>query len=476
MIAGLLLFLVLPLALAGVVYALRRWATLSAVLSVGTALALGIAIVVLPLGRTVELWGREIVMGGTISLLGRELVLEEVDRIAIAFLYLTAAGIFALAWQVSPRTMLFPVGFSLLSLLSGSLLIRPLIYASLLVEVAIALSIFALQPEDRGPTRGGLQYLSFSLLALPGLLVIHWLMERYALTPDNTTLLDASAVLLTLSFALLLGSVPFHAWMPAVASDSEPLASAFVFTVNNGAIWFLLLAFLETYPDLSSYSSFSPLVSSAGLVMVIVGGLLAASQRNLGRLMGYGSLADSGVALVALGMGGEQGLALALLALLVRPLGVALMAAGLKRLRAQCPGGDEPDALRGLARKAPWGTLAFLIGGLSTAGLPVSAGFAARWALYRALAPSDLSSALVMMFASAGVIIGVWRALSTLLSRPESSPVGTSEPGRDGLLQWWLLAGVVVLVVAGCVGIGLFPQLITPTAVRLASLYSFLGP
>lgn len=476
MIAGLLLFLVLPLALAGVVYALRRWATLTALLSVGMALALGIAIVVLPLGRTVEVWGREIVMGGAISLLGRELVLEEVDRIAIAFLYLTAAGIFALAWQVSPRTMLFPVGFGLLSLLSGSLLIRPLIYASLLVEVAIALSIFALQPEDRGPTRGGLQYLSFSLLALPGLLVIHWLMERYALTPDNTTLLDASAVLLTLSFALLLGSVPFHPWIPAVASDSEPLASAFVFTVNNGAIWFLLLAFLETYPDLSAYPSFAPLVSSAGLIMVIVGGVFAASQRSLGRLMGYGSLADSGVALVALGMFSEQGLALALLALLVRPLGVSLMAAGLRGLRTERPDGDAPDALRGLARKAPWSTLAFLIGGLSVAGLPISAGFAARWALYRALAPSNLSSALVMMLASAGIIIGVWRSLSTLLSRSEPSAVGASEPGQDSLLQRWLLAGLVVLAVGGCVGIGLFPQLVTPTAVRLASLYTFLSP
>jgi formate hydrogenlyase subunit 3/multisubunit Na+/H+ antiporter MnhD subunit len=474
-IAGLLLFLVLPLALAGVVYGLRRWATLTALLSVGMALALGIAIVVLPLGRTVELWGREIVMGGTISLLGRELVLEEVDRIAIAFLYLTAAGIFALAWQVSPRAMLFPVGFGLLSLLSGSLLIRPLIYAALLVEVAIALSIFALQPEDRGPTRGGLQYLSFSLLALPGLLVIHWLMERYALTPDNTTLLDTAAVLLTLSFALLLGSVPFHPWIPAVANDSEPLASAFVFTVNNGAIWFLLLAFLETYPDLSAYPSFAPLVSSAGLAMVVVGGLIAASQRSLGRLMGYGSLVDSGVALVALGMVSEQGLTLALLALLVRPFGVALMAAGLNGLRAERPGGDEPDALRGVARKAPWSTLAFLIGGLSTAGLPISAGFAARWALYRALAPSSLSSALVMMFASAGLMIGVWRALSTLLARADPSMVATNGPGQDSPRQRWLLATVVVLAIGGCVAVGLFPQLVTPTAVRLAGLYTFMG-
>ncbi|MGD9030412.1 MAG: hypothetical protein PVG25_11410, partial [Anaerolineae bacterium] len=155
MIAGLLLFLALPLAMAAAVYVFRRWATLSALLSIGTTLALGAAIVLLPLGRTVELWGRQIVMGGTVTFLGRELVLEEVDRLAIAFLYLTAAGIFTLAWQVSPGAMLFPIGLAVLSLLSGSLLIRPLIYAVLLIELAIALSVFALQIEGRAPTQGG---------------------------------------------------------------------------------------------------------------------------------------------------------------------------------------------------------------------------------------------------------------------------------------------------------------------------------
>ncbi|MFO7741319.1 MAG: proton-conducting transporter membrane subunit [Anaerolineae bacterium] len=473
MIAGLLLFLVLPLAMAGGVYALRRWATLSALLSVGAALILGILIVVLPLGRTVELWGRQIVMGGRVSLLGRELVLEETDRIAIAFLYLTAAGVFALAWRVSPGTMLFPVGMGLLSLFSGSLLIRPLIYAVLLVEVAVALSIFALQPEDRGPTRGGLQYLSFSLLALPGLLAIHWLMGRYALTPDDRTLLDASAVLLALSFALLLGSVPFHPWVASVAGDAEPLASAFVLTVNNGAVWFLLLSFLETYPDLSAYPGFATFVSGAGLATVVLGGLLAASQRRLGRLVGYGALVDTGVALVALGRASQEGLALALLVLFVRPFGVVLMAAGLKGLQSWGLREDRPESLRGLASDVPWATTAFLVGGISTAGLPISAGFAARWSLYRALAPSNLLTTLFTLLASAAVMAGIWRALSLLVASPASSDegVGGREPrgARD-----WLTAGLMVLAVAASVAVGLFPQFLTSTAVRLAGLHTFI--
>jgi len=473
-IAGLLLFLVLPLMVGGVVYALRRWGTLSSLLSIGTTLVLGTVILVLPLGRTVELWGRQIVMGGTVSFLGRELILEEVDRIAVAFLYLTASGIFLLAWQMSPRTLLFPVGLGMLSLFSGSLLVRPLIYAVLLVEIAIAVSVFALQVEGCPSARGALHYVAFSLLAMPGLLVIHWLMDRYALTPDNTVLLDTGAVLLFFSFALLMGSIPFHMWMPSVASDSEPLASAFVFTVNYGAIWFLLLAFLETYPDLSAAVRFAPFASGAGLAMVGVGGLMAASQRHLGRLMGYGALIDSGVALIALGIGSQRGLALALLCLLVRPFGLTLMAAGLRGLARECGHDLTLGTVRGLARRAPWSTCAFLLGGVSTAGLPVTAGFAGRWALYRVMGVSGLTSVLAMMLASLGLMLGVWRALHVLLAYSESPDEGAGEAKRE-TKERWPRAVVVLLAVAASVAVGLIPQVLAPTATRLAGFYTFFG-
>jgi len=476
LIAGLLLFLVLPLVIGGVVYVFRRWGTLSSLLSIGMTLALGITILALPLGQVVEFWGRQIVMGGTVSFLGRELILEDVDRVAIAFLYLTASGLFLLAWQVSPGTLLFPVGFGMLSLLSGSLLIRPLIYAVLLVEIAVAASVFALQDEGGRPARGALQYLSVSLLALPGLLVIHWLMDRYALTPDNTALLDVSAVLLAFSFALLMGSVPFQTWLPSVAGDSDPLASAFLFTVNHAAVWFLLLAFLETYPELIAGARFAPYASAAGMAMVLAGGVLAASQRRLGRLMGYGAVIDNGAALIAFGMASERGLALVLLGLLVRPFGMALTAMGLSGLGAACGHDVRVETVRGLGRRFPWSTLAFAVGALSIAGLPASAGFAARWALYRLLGPSDLVSVLAMVGGSLGLMVGVWRALSALLAEAEAEASTELVDDAPAEHDRWPRGLVVGLAVVASVVVGLSPHLLGPIAARLAGFYTFLAP
>lgn len=475
MIAGLLLFLVLPLVIGGVVYVLRRWTTLAALLSMGTSLALGVAILVLPLGRTVEIWGRQIVMGGTVSFLGRELILEEVDRIAIAFLYLAGSGTFLLAWRMSPKALLFPVGFGMLSLLSGSLLIRPLIYAVLLVEIAVGISLLALQGDRRTPARGALQYLSFSLLAMPGLLVIHWLMDRYALTPDNTGLRDTAAALMAVSFALLLGSVPFHWWMPSLAEDGEPLAASFVLTVNYGAIWFLMLNFLEAYPDISAYGEFARVTSGAGLAMVGIGGLLGAAQRRPGRLLGHGALIDAGAALIALGMGTRGGLALAFLCLLARPFGLTLMAAGLEGLRGRAQKTSRGEEGRGVGGGRAWSILAFVVGGLSTAGLPLTAGFGARWALYRGLGDSGAISALVMMMASGGLMIGMWRILSALMVDAErfttEAAVGSGPEGEG-----WATAVVILGGIVACAVVGIGPQLLASTAARLAGFYTFLTP
>jgi NADH:ubiquinone oxidoreductase subunit 2 (subunit N) len=393
----------------------------------------------------------------------------------MAFLFFTSAGLFFLAWRFAPRSLFFPMGLGLLSLLSATLLVRPLIYAALFLEMAAALSVFALQAEGRAPTRGGLRYLTFTTLALPGVLVTHWLLERYAITPDETGLLSSASILLAISFALLLGAVPFHTWVTAVAGDSLPLAGAFVLTVGNGAVWFLLLDFLQTYPWLGSHPLFTPLLSGVGVAMIIIGALLAPAQRRLGSLIGYAALVDSGAALVALGLNSRLGVSLVLLSLSVRPFGLGLLAAGLGGLRARAGGGDvTTDDLRGLGWQAPWSTVAVVFGALSIAGLPISAGFVGRWALCRALAPASLGTALFLLAAGVSVMIGVWRRFSALLMRPrspEDRSVISLSPAEG-----WLTAAVVIVAVAASVGVGLFPQVIAPLADSLAGTYTFFIP
>jgi multicomponent Na+:H+ antiporter subunit D len=286
-------------------------------------------------------------------------------------------------------------------------------------------------------------------------------------------LLSMAAVLLAISFALLLGVVPFHTWVPAMTRDGEPLASAFVLTVANGTVWFLLLDFLETYPWLSDHPSFSSVLLAAGLAMVALGGLIAAAQHQIGSIVGYAALVDSGAALIALSLSSQLGLTLVFMSLLLRPFGIILMGAGLSGLRER--GEDNLEALRGVGWQAPWSTAALVVGALSIAGFPVSAGFVWRWSLYRALAPSSsLSGAMLLILAGGGIMVGLVRTLSTLLARPNPE---TGAPDSVSIRsEGWLNTLVIGLAILSCVIIGLFPQLISPVASGLVQSYTFFGP
>jgi len=472
MIPGAFLILVVPLAVAGIGYILGQWRRLTGLLATVTAFMMGLAIATLPLDRPVAFWGgREIAMGEAVDILGRELGFTPSARWSMAFIFFAAAGIFLVAWAVHAHSLLYSIGLGSLSLLCTALLIRPLIYAALLVEIVAILSVFALQKEGQSPSRGAIQFLTFSILALPGLLVTHWLLERYALTPNETSLLSAAAILLALSFALLLGILPFHTWVTGITRDSMPFSSTFVLTIGQSTVWFILFAFLETYPWLTTYLRHNPAVLTLGVTMSAVGGVLAAGQRRLGTLMGYAVLADTGCILVAFGIDASSSLSLMLLALLVRPIGLTLMAAGSAKL-TDWGLNDSSDKLKGLGWKHPLSTGVYIVGGMSLAGMPITAGFVWRWALYRSVAVQNVGQAFLLLLSSCGVVAGLLRAATLLLDYSGKSDVPSA---TITFRVWeWSTTAIVVLATLGCIGVGLWPQRIAPLATQIAASFTLL--
>jgi hypothetical protein len=81
---------------------------------------------------------------------------------------------------------------------------------------------------------------------------------------------------------------------------------------------------------------------------------------------------------------------------------------------------------------------------------------------------------VVLILAALGVMVGLWRALAVLLKRPHS-PDNRSVIASDSA-EDWLTAAVICVAILGCVGVGLFPQVLAPWAVRFADAYTFLAP
>jgi len=465
------------MAVAGILQVLRRWTGLMAWASVAVTGAVGALIALVPLDQTFTLGPLSVAPGEPFVLLGRVVVIDAVDRLPLMFICFTALGLFIVAWRLLPHSNFYPAGLAIVALLAGALMVQQVVYAALLVEMAVILGIFPLHEPVIGPdgsryggqARGGLQYMTYATLALPGLMITQLLLEQFAIFPSDLGLLQSATILLGLSFAMLLGAVPFQSWLSTVATDGSPPVVTFLFTVTLGTVWFLLLAYLEAYSWLSDQAAFSSLFTVVGLLMMVVGGVLAASQRKLGRIVGYATLVDNGAMFVALGTHQTAGLALTAVMLAARPFSLALMTLGLDGMRRLGQGDDHVDRLVGAAWTAPWRTLAFMVGGVAMAGFPLSLGFSARWGLYRLLTQTNLFQAILALGGSAGVMMGLVSTMRVLLAANRGQV-----PAKQSTEDPIVLVLIIALIGATLV-LGVFPQLVSQLALQMAQEFTFFA-
>ncbi|MGQ9709838.1 MAG: hypothetical protein ACUVXE_05105 [Anaerolineae bacterium] len=427
---GLLLLAMIP------TYLLRRWRGVALLLAAVLSTALGLGIALIPMERAFVLGGREFTVGGTMTVFGRSIVWDSLSQTALTFLFLVGGALFLLAWPLESGELYAPIGLGVLGLLATALIVRPLVYAMLLLELAVALSVLLL----RGGV-GGARYLTFCVLALPGPLVAHWLLDMYALTPDQVGLLHTASLLIGLSFALMLGLVPFHPWVPALARREAPLAVALIFSAVGGTVWFLLLSYLRTYPWLEQSPYWSSALTALGVGTTVVGGLLGTTRRGWGALLGYAVMVDTGMLVLALGRGETVGPELEQAMMLTRTWGVLTMAAGLAAIGIRHESAETGGS--------PWGAVAATAGLLSLAGFPPTVGFVSRWGLYRLLFQAQPLMVVALLLASVGPVVGLLRMLPTSLR--------SGIPARRAmtLIDLWL-----ALASLGAVGLGLFPQIL----------------
>ncbi len=485
-IPGPIILLALPLLAAGVTYLVRRWAILAALLSAMTTASLAFLCLRLPLDRSAFVLGQEVAFGRPVVIVGRNLVLDPTGKMWLAFIFALVTVFYLFAWRMSQGRSFFSFSLTILSLYALIALLQTFSLAVIVLAISATLAVPIIQGGQGGSVKGAQRYLVVTLLAVPFLLTAAWFVDQSALEPENADMIRQALLPAAVGFGLLLAAFPFGTWMPAMAADAPPIVTAFVFTTGQAMALFLALVFVRDTP----YSLGDPAIADAmfviGLVMAASGGLMAAAQRDFGRLFGYAALSDLGYLLLAFPAGGSQGLGLALLHIANRSISIALLAAALAILRHQATT-DRFEKLGGVARRLPIATFGLILGGLALAGFPFTAGFPTHWAISRAvwnwaqplsalagetaLAGDAVSIrqwvwALVLVAfiaSSAGIVIGLLRGLSAMLG----------SNSRDDVAGQAIIASLIVLVLAGLVIVlGLYPQLFLEPIQNAAQAFS----
>jgi formate hydrogenlyase subunit 3/multisubunit Na+/H+ antiporter MnhD subunit len=472
-ILGPILLLALPLLAAAVTYLVRRWSLLAAFVSAATTGILATLCLLLPLDRSAFVLGQEVAFGRPIVILGRSLILDPAGQMWLAFVFVLATVFYLFAWRISQGRSFFPFSLVILSLYALVVLLETFSLAVLALAISVALTVFVIQAGQLTSIRGALRYLLITALAVPFMLAAAWYVDQSLLSPDNAEMASRALLPAVVGFGLLLAVFPFGTWMPAVAADAPPLVSAFVFTAGQSMAFYLALVFLRDTPQALTNSVTFSAIQLAGLVMAASGGIMAAVQRDFGRLFGYAALSDLGLVLLALGLGGSQGLTLALLHGVNRAVAITLLAGSLSILRHRAIS-DRFVQLQGVARRLPVATMGLMLGGLALAGFPFTAGFATHWAVKRgvwnwaqafspALAGTATTSetapgpewvwiltSIALLASSIGIVVGMLRGLSAMLGAED----------RDDVAGQPLIASLMLLALAALATIvALYPQL-----------------
>ncbi|HID87079.1 MAG TPA: hypothetical protein EYP55_06820 [Anaerolineae bacterium] len=448
------LIVLLPLAMAVPVYLLRRWAALASLLAGATALAL------------IGLWAR-IPPDESAQVLGRPLAFSPLSRLALPLLFAVLALMALYARSVPQGWGFLPFVLLFTGLLNAALMIHPFVLAVLLLEIAALPLAFTM----RSPGAGS-RYLVLVAASAPPLLLASWLMDLYALHPDNLALIPMVVALLALGFGLLLAAVPLHLWLPAVAGGSPPMVTALLTVVFDLALLLLLVDLLKGLPWLATAPRMRGVLMGGGLLTALGGGLLAFPQRRLGRLLAYSAIANLGFILVGLGVASATGVMGAALEFVSRAIALLLMAMGLGVIRCfgtpwfryafghstqaatqhkrQAPG----DALADLgqaASRVPLAVAAFVFGGMALSGFPLSGGFPGHWLIYLAAFQREPWQAYLLLLASALLFLGHLRALRAALSLRSEVAWGRGS---------WLVRGMIILLIVCSVIMGLYPQIL----------------
>ncbi len=469
-IPGPIILLALPLLAAGITFLVRRWAFLAAPVAVVTTAILAFLCLRLPLDRSAFVLGQEVAFGRPVVILGRNLMLDPAGQVWLAFVFALAAALSLAAWRLPQGRLFLPISLVILSLYTLIALLQTFLLATPCSSDLAALAMFLVQDELHTSVRGGQRYLVVTLLAVPFLLGASWFVDQSTLGPENAALIRPALLLAAFGFGLLLGVFPFGTWLPALAADAPPLATAFIFTTGQALALLLASVFLQGTPVTWSEPTLSDVLRLAGLVTAAAGGLMAAAQRDWGRWFGYAALSDLGYLLLAMPAGGSQGLSLTLLHLVNRAAAITLLAVALALVRQRL-GTDRFARLQGTARRLPVATMGLMVGGLSLAGFPLTAGFPTHWAISRAIwgwaqpfsaATQGTAEAVPgqewvwvltligLLVSTAGPLIGLLRGLSAMLE---------TNPRPDAVRQPALASLLVLALGALTVILGLYPQL-----------------
>ena len=286
-----------------------------------------------------------------------------------------------------------------------------------------------------------------------------------AATPgSNHIFLFLGVLFISVGLLFKVGAVPFHSWTPDVYQGAPTPVTGFMAACTKvAAFGAMFRIFIVAFSSIQN--DWRPVFVAISIVTMAGGAISVIVQRDVKRTLAYSSITHAGFLLtgvIALSKAGLTSMMFYLVAYGFATIG----AFGIVTLVRDSTGEvSDIDRWAGLAKKSPGVATAFALFLMSFGGIPLTAGFIAKFSIFTAAyATGNIAILVVGVLSSAIALFFYLRVvLIMFFKEPTDDTVTVAVP------SFLVSTGIVICFVATLV-LGVYPNLLFNLANTMTTL------
>ena len=264
----------------------------------------------------------------------------------------------------------------------------------------------------------------------------------------NDVFLLIGIAFLSIGLLFKVGAVPFHAWSPDVYQGAPTPVTAFMAAATKvAAFGAMLRIFYVAFAN--AQWSWTPVLSLIAIITMLLGSLVAITQRDVKRMLAYSSIAHAGFLLSGVIALNKAGLDASIFYLFA--YGIATVGGFAIVTLVRDSAGEVTDLNRwkGLGKRSPWVATSFAVFLLAFAGIPLTSGFIGKFSIFSAAYESGAKGVVVAGVLSSAIAAFFYIRVIVLMFFTDPVEDGTSVEIPSSLTQITVATSLVVTIALG---------------------------
>ncbi|MFD4366925.1 NADH-quinone oxidoreductase subunit NuoN [Rhodococcus sp. NPDC058521] len=283
---------------------------------------------------------------------------------------------------------------------------------------------------------------------------------------QGPVLVLTGTALLSVGLLFKVGAVPFHSWIPDVYQGAPTPITAFMSAATKvAAFGAMLRIFSVALPELKD--DWRPMLWAVAILTMAVGAILAVTQSDVKRMLAYSSVAHVGFVLTGVIAADREGIAATLFYLVA----YGFTALGAFAIVGLVRDGDGEvagiDRWAGIGRTSPVLGTVFAVFLLAMAGIPLTSGFVAKFAVFQAAVEGGAVPLVIVGVLSSAIAAFFYVRVIVLMffTEPNGDEPDVVTPGAGTI-------GAIGFAAALTVALGVWPQPLLNLADNAAVFFS----